>query len=444
MYRDDKFNKIPVPENLDDIIDQGIEVGLKLKKKQNRKKMFVFVGSIAAAAALFFTFCMSFPTLAGKIPLIGNIFSNVEEKVSYKGNFSSAAQKLVTEEETLGDGETSNSVSDSNYVQTSNGITITVSEVYYNSKAMYLAMSIYNEEEFPDDFVKTENMEGYILDYDRLEVMSEGRVSFYENDVSGYCLEGEFVDKHTFAGIMRIDISNLSYWPTNEELEAVGISYEEVFEEGISAEEAVARGDEVNLKIKEAFPEAEEPIEVPDSFTYDLKISQLWDELFETEESTEIGPDGNERTISDPIRKIYEGEWNFQFNVEIDRSKTQTVEVNDTNENGIGISSVEKTPYEITATEIIPQDKLNYDFFLVICDKNGDLLDYQGNVTDMYQVYGRDTSTVYVYLCDYIEYMDELKGYYWSEDYEEKKKTKTFAQYLEERALYGVEVNFDN
>ena len=50
---------------------------------------------------------------------------------------------------------------------------------------------------------------------------------------------------------------------------------------------------------------------------------------------------------------------------------------------------------------------------------------------------------VYIYLCDYYEYMDELKGYYWSDDYEEKAKTKTFKQLLDERAVASAEVHFD-
>jgi hypothetical protein len=39
--------------------------------------------------------------------------------------------------------------------------------------------------------------------------------------------------------------------------------------------------------------------------------------------------------------------------------------------------------------------------------------------------------------------MDELKGYYWSDDYEEKAKTKTFKQLLDERAVADTEVHFD-
>ena len=47
-----------------------------------------------------------------------------------------------------------------------------------------------------------------------------------------------------------------------------------------------------------------------------------------------------------------------------------------------------------------------------------------------------------VYVCDYMEYMDELKGYYYSSDYEEKAKEKTFKQLLDERCVYSEKVSF--
>ena len=47
-----------------------------------------------------------------------------------------------------------------------------------------------------------------------------------------------------------------------------------------------------------------------------------------------------------------------------------------------------------------------------------------------------------LYVCDYMEYMDELKGYYYSSDYEEKAKEKTFKQLLDERCVYSEKVSF--
>ena len=76
-------------------------------------------------------------------------------------------------------------------------------------------------------------------------------------------------------------------------------------------------------------------------------------------------------------------------------------------------------------------------------DADGDILDYgSSSNTNTFAIQDRDVSRIDVYICDYVEYMDELKGYYWSEDYESRKKEKTFKQLLDERALYHKEVVF--
>ena len=111
-------------------------------------------------------------------------------------------------------------------------------------------------------------------------------------------------------------------------------------------------------------------------------------------------------------------------------------------ENGDGVLSITKTPFEITMKMQDPETK----YFAVMLDANGDIMPYGGVANgnaDTYAIQDRDISTVYIYLCDYYEYMDELKGYYWSDDYEEKAKTKTFKQLLDERAVAGTEVHFD-
>lgn len=431
MYRKDKFNEIPVPENLDQIIDQSIEKGIKMKKNKRKNKIIGVCTGLAAAAATFSVVCISFPSFAGKLPLIGRIFSQVEEQVSYKGDFSALAETLVTEQETGEEAGTEQA--DSSYVQSDNGITITISEAYCSSQALYLAMSIENEEAFPADFIKTKNMEGYQWDYDTLLLEGIEKYDFKdpyteEGDFFGEYIEGQFEDDHTFVGIYRLDLSHLSWWPTKKEMEEKGLTEE--------------KGNIDSDTIKAVFPEAGSRIEVPETFHYSFQINGIIQEVFETEEITAINAEGETETFQDPVCKEYEGSWNFELDVKRDIERAEKVEINKTNDNGLGIASVERTPYEISAKEIFPEGDDGYDYFTVICDAEGDLLDYQGSAADIYQTYGRNTDTVYVYICDYVEYMDEIKGYYWSEDYQEKKKTKTFKQYLDEKALYGVEVNF--
>lgn len=394
-------------------------------------------GSAAAVFAAFMIFCMANPVMAAKLPLIGHIFQELEQEVSYKGDFSAHAQNLQPEAE--GDEE---QATDNAYVQTSGDTTVTISEIYYNSKAMYLTMCIENEAGFPEDFVKTANMEGYVQAYDTLTLEGIANYSFMDQEthLSQY-VEGQFKDANTFIGIMRLDVSHFSWWPTNEEMESAGLSFPNL--EGLDDSEAVKQGDEFNLKVKEAFPEAGNIIDVPEQFTLDLNIEKISGELFETLPAEEVVlPDGATTTVEEPVWKEYEGTWNFNFDIQVDYSQTQTAEVNETNDEGVGVSKVEKTPYEISAEPIVPEGKMAYDYFVAICDANGDLLESQGNYTETYQVYGRDTSKVSVFVCDYIQYMDELKGYYHSEEYAEKKSEKTFAEYLTEHAKYSVDVEY--
>ena len=136
-----------------------------------------------------------------------------------------------------------------------------------------------------------------------------------------------------------------------------------------------------------------------------------------------------------------EGPWEFSFQVNKNSGGTVVKEINDVDENGLGLVSVTKTPFEI----IIDDGNESADYFTVALDADGDILENGiGGSTNTLAIQDRDVSKIDVYICDYMEYMDELKGYYWSEDYETKKKEKTFAQLLDERALYHKEIVFEN
>lgn len=386
------LDKINISNRLEDVVNESLLLVHKRHRKILCQKIIIISGSITVLFLSLLVFGMSNPVLASKIPFIGQIFNYVEKDVSYKGDYSTVSEQPNVNATTTS--ITPDEISNYNTLsQTYNGVTVTISEVYYNSKALYLAVTIYNEEEFPPDFNQVNKME-YALDYDRLELHSIGKLSFTDSNLSPYYIEGNFKDMNTFVGIIRIDLAHLN-------------------------------------------------VEVPNQFLYTISISEIYADLFDTIPTQRKYSDGTTETVNDFIKKRYVGNWNFQLDVSIDMSRTQVVEINDTDENGIGIEKVEKTPYEISAEEIFPSTDVANNCFLVICDSNGDLLDFQGDYADTFQVYGRDTSNVSVFICDYIRYMDELKGYYYSVDYEEKKKSKTFAEYLEENCLYSTRVTFE-
>ncbi len=88
----------------------------------------------------------------------------------------------------------------------------------------------------------------------------------------------------------------------------------------------------------------------------------------------------------------------------------QVVTVNKTNADGLGIASVKKTAFEITTQILLPEDAQVYDYITVICDADGQILETQGDNAEVFSIYRRNTDIVQVYICDYTQYMNELKG----------------------------------
>ena len=94
----------------------------------------------------------------------------------------------------------------------------------------------------------------------------------------------------------------------------------------------------------------------------------------------------------------------------MNQSSTQTKELMQTNDDGIGIANVIKTPYEIMAELILPKHADPFDYIIAITDADGKLLDSQGENAEVYSVYNRNTDTVHIYIVDYDTFMDECKG----------------------------------
>ena len=118
----------------------------------------------------------------------------------------------------------------------------------------------------------------------------------------------------------------------------------------------------------------------------------------------------------------------------MDKDGAQVVTVDEMNETGAGLYQIVKTRFEITVEEKCSEERTRSGVFMVVLDADGEMLPYGGSsYADTYAINGRDVSKVYVYVCDYVEYMDDIKGH---------RKDADFKQILEERALYGKEIVF--
>lgn len=487
------------------------------------KTIYKTVLGMTAAAAVFSAVCITNPAFAENIPLVGNVFERIGNSLGFSGDFSKYATPLEDENSSTEVGSTQNEKeqntssdnrntnatesenveaenTDSKWSQTYNGTTLTVSEVYCNDTALYISLIISMEEKIPNTLLTEDGTPWINLNNGSIWM----KWDFNDGDMLVNApLDGQLIDDHTFAGVLRIDNTEFTYdfageqrfneawekfWKekgiddvynaTNEEM-AAAIGIEDA--ENVTIEDAIAAGapDEKDY-LKE--------IKVPDQFTMELSFPQIVGMLPEEETTTPEIPqelkDERDQAVADAglneddyenfteeqqetlrlidqemynkYTKLYpdvnkhpnkyenwwvDGDWDFTIPVEKNDAQTVTKEIQAVDSEGNGVTSLTKTPFEITMNE----SGDTADYFPVILDADGKPMSF-GKFTgtaNTVAISDRDISTVYVYLCDYIEYMDELKGYYWSDDYEEKAKTKTFKQLLDERAVASAEVHFN-
>ena len=415
---------------------------------------------------------------------------------------SNNSQNVQAEDQNTTENDNSDKTKDNeSYSKTVDGTTVTLSEVYCNELAMYLSMTIHTEDKFPDTFIRSDGKpniklsENSTVKYDYMDGKS--------NLFNAY-LDGKMLDDNTYAGVLRIPVEDMTVddagWTKFYEVRNAFFK-----EKGIDVDSEDFSFDKLAQTLgmdeysDEKLPQVGGPaisdyvkdIKVPDRFTMELDLKDIVGALPENQDTTPDIPqdlrdeynqkmaehgistdDADYESLTEEQKDLehqfftemwneyYErypeanegdnrynswtlkGDWKFNVDVEKNTSDTVEKDVNVVDENGDGVLSITKTPFEITMKMQDPETK----YVAVMLDANGDILPDGGVANgnaDTYAIQDRDVSTVYIYLCDYYEYMDELKGYYWSDNYEEKAKTKTFKQLLDERAVAGTEVHFD-
>ena len=414
---------------------------------------------------------------------------------------SNNSQNVQAEDQNTTENDNSDKTKDNeSYSKTVDGTTVTLSEVYCNELAMYLSMTIHTEDKFPDTFIRFDGKpdiklsENSTVKYDYMDGKS--------NLFNAY-LDGKMLDDNTYAGVLRIPVEDMTvddagwtkfYEVRNAFFKEKGIDVDSEDFSFDKLAQALGMDEYSDEKLPQvggpAISDYVKDIKVPDRFTMELDLKDIVGALPENQDTTPDIPqdlrdeynqkmeehgistdDADYESLTEEQKNLehqfftemwneyYErypeanegdnrynswtlkGDWKFNVDVEKNTSDTVKKDVNVVDENGDGVLSITKTPFEITMKMQDPEAK----YFAVMLDANGDIMPYGGvsNSNNTYAIQDRDISTVYIYLCDYYEYMDELKGYYWSDDYEEKAKTRTFKQLLDERAVAGTEVHFD-
>ena len=415
---------------------------------------------------------------------------------------SSNSQNAQSEDQNTTENNNADKTKDNeSYSKTVDGTTVTLSEVYCNEMALYLSMTIHTEDKFPDTFITPDGKpniklsENSTVKYDYMDEKS--------NLFNAY-LDGKMLDDNTYAGVLRIPVEDMTvddagwtkfYEVRNAFFKEKGIDVDSEDFSFDKLAQVLGMDEYSDEKLPQvggpAISDYVKDIKVPDRFAMELDLKDIVGTLPDDQDTTPDIPqdlrdeynqkmaehgistdDADYESLTEEQKNLehqfftemwneyYErypeanegdnrynswtlkGDWKFNVNVEKNTSDTVEKDVNVVDENGDGVLSITKTPFEITMKMQDPETK----YVAVMLDANGDIMPYGGvanSNADTYAIQDRDVSTVYIYLCDYYEYMDELKGYYWSDDYEEKAKTKTFKQLLDERAVAGTEVHFD-
>lgn len=406
-------------------------------------------GGAAAVLLIAFVFYMTDPVMAKNIPVVGGLFETLQNNVSFFGDFADHATTLeavdgVETEENSQDSTAANAA-DTAYIKTADGLTITCSEVFANSQAVYMTMQFKSDTPFPQTETRAESGTP-IIDLDMT-----GGVDFNPDadpSIDGQ-VEGQFLDDNTYACIFRYDLAQVAkdYTEYNEKydemtqqvLDEMGITDADLSDE---TDEGYALLEEYVDKISERGGEYRnyiKNIEIPDTFNLHLDISAVKG----MEADYQWSEDDFAKYGTDAGYYKYEGDWSFDIPVTVDDSQTEVMELNDINDAGIGLRSVIRTPYELTVNELYEEGS-NSDCFMVALDANGNKLPYNDSVgnCNIFAIQDRDISTVDIYILDYIQYMDELKGEDNYNNNETKPEGQKWSDLLDQYAKYHKTLHF--
>lgn len=448
------------------------------------RRWFLAMEGTAAALAVGILLCMANPALAGSLPVIGNLFELLQDKVFFFGNYSDRATVLTEPSQEAADGERPDNaeqnektdlspLQDGQYTKTCDGLTITLSEVYANDQAIYLTLLAQSEEPFPE----TEMAQSEIAPYPVINIDGNIGYSFLDNQTENGSQnlteqpQGTFLDDSRYACILRLDLAeasgDLSEYNaqsgelSQEILDELGLTKEDLNEQTESGYDNLSRYlDELSSRNGQ-LPSSIHAIPVPNTFTLTLDIQQFmghkaepeyWDSGYTQEELTAMSDEEwmavmaqepQEYQIRPNVHEDwwYEGSWKFTIPIQVDEEHTETLELNDVNEAGIGLKSVIRTPYEITINDVY-EEGADSDTFLVALDANGNRLPQNEGLGYNFAIQDRDISTVDVYILDYTEYMDELKGVGKFNGNENRPEEEKWGTLLADRAKYHKTLHF--
>lgn len=190
--KDNEHFNIPVPKNIDTLIENGV---MKAVREKRRRKVKNFTSVFSTIFAVLFVVGLVNPVFASKVSLLKSAFAMIESKTFFPGNYSKYATSI------------GKSV-------TYKGISVTLSEILCDGESLYATYIVKNTQPFkdilPDQVLNQEDPPKTT----QLMIAEEyNKVSFSSKElqITGAAgLDGYFVDDKTFVGMRKYDIAALT------------------------------------------------------------------------------------------------------------------------------------------------------------------------------------------------------------------------------------------
>ena len=202
-----KFDDIPVSSHLEDTVSSSMDTIRKNRRKNRMKKILIGCSSAAAAFVVTAIFCVTNPSLAAKLPLIGGIFADLEDDFAYPGDYSDRAQVLTPAEGTEGSGET---VPEENiYTAADQGVSITASEIYCDGLSVYVSLDIYSETPLGFHYDEAGNQSAASIYLDGYSYCDGTLAS--GGSIGSTDFHAEQLDENNLRGMIKIDLPTPSF-----------------------------------------------------------------------------------------------------------------------------------------------------------------------------------------------------------------------------------------
>lgn len=204
MDRIGSNNEVPerVWKKLDNVLNDLPDYEEELPFRRRGRQ---YAAAAAITVSMGTAFCVSNPALAAKIPFIGRIFEEVENKIPFSGDYS---EKAVLLEQTAKEDEEGNLHAASGIAKTDAGITFTASEVYCDGLSVFLTAQIEVEQgglgNLPGHYIDGGDATAEMM-YLRGEWNLPGGDA---RSLSNDNLEGKVIDDNTFVGMLKLDLED--------------------------------------------------------------------------------------------------------------------------------------------------------------------------------------------------------------------------------------------